>query len=113
MLWSRVERDLGDDQSIHQSLLAFFSELTLIGTALLPHGEWSQLDAHVALRTSVIGHHILFHRPFRIDDWLLVAQSSPVASDGSAYGSGHVYDVDGALVASFAQQSMIRVAEGS
>ena len=67
------------------------SELTLIGTALLPHGEWSQLDAHVALRTSVIGHHVLFHRPFRIDEWLLIAQTSPVASGGSAYGTGHVY----------------------
>ena len=113
MLWSRVDCDLGDDLSIHQALLAFFSELTLIGTALLPHGEWSQLDAHVALRTSVIGHHILFHRPFRIDNWLLVAQSSPVATGGSAYGTGHVYDIEGVLVASFTQQSMIREAEVS
>ena len=111
-LWMRVaDRELGDDQSIHQALLAFASELTLIGTALLPHGEWSQLDAHVAVRTSVIGHHVLFHRPFRLDDWLLISQSSPVASGGSAYGTGHVYDIDGALVASFSQQSMIRIAE--
>ena len=72
-----AERDLGDDQSIHQALLAFCSELTLIGTALLPHGEWSQLDAHVALRTSVIGHHVLFHRPFRIDEWLLDLADEP------------------------------------
>ncbi|MET0911276.1 MAG: acyl-CoA thioesterase domain-containing protein [Ilumatobacteraceae bacterium] len=111
-LWMRVaDRDLGDDPSVHQALLAFASELTLIGTALLPHGEWSQRDAHIALRTSVIGHHVLFHRPFRLDDWLLLAQTSPVASGGSAYGTGHVYDIDGTLVASFSQQSMIRVAE--
>jgi acyl-CoA thioesterase-2 len=112
-LWMRVERDLGEEPAIHQALLAFCSELTLIGTALLPHGEWSQLDAHVALRTSVIGHHILFHRPFRIDDWLLISQTSPIASGGSAYGTGHVYNADGGLVATFAQQSMIRVAEGA
>jgi acyl-CoA thioesterase II len=112
-LWMRVERDLDDEPAVHQALLAFCSELTLIGTALLPHGEWSQLDAHVALRTSVIGHHVLFHRPFRMDDWLLISQSSPIASGGSAYGTGHVYNSDGALVASFAQQSMIRVAEGA
>jgi acyl-CoA thioesterase-2 len=112
-LWWRVGEQLGDDPAIHQALLAFGSELTLIGTALLPHAEWSQTDAHVALRTSVIGHQVLFHRPFRIDDWLLVSQSSPVASGGSAYGTGHVYNSEGALVASFAQQSMIRVEEAS
>jgi acyl-CoA thioesterase-2 len=106
-----ADRDLGDNQSTHQALLAFASELTLIGTALLPHGEWSQLDAHGAVRTSVIGHHVLFHRPFRLDDWLLISQTSPVASGGSAYGTGHVYDIEGVLVASFAQQSMIRVSE--
>jgi acyl-CoA thioesterase-2 len=113
-LWMRVaDRALGDDPSIHQALLAFASELTLIGTALLPHGEWSQLDAHVALRTSVIGHHVLFHRQFRLDDWLLIAQTSPIASGGSAYGTGHVYDIDGTLVASFSQQSMIRIVEAA
>ena len=61
----------------------------------------------------MIGHHVLFHRPFRIDEWLLISQTSPIASSGSAYGTGHVYNSDGALVASFAQQSMIRVAEGA
>ena len=61
------------------------------------------------LRTSVIGHQVLFHRPFRIDEWLLLTQTSPVASGGSAFGTGHVFNRDGALVASFAQQSMIRV----
>ena len=112
-LWWRVGQQLGDDPAIHQALLAFGSELTLIGTALLPHGEWSQRDAHVALRTSVIGHHVLFHRPFRIDEWLFVTQTSPLATGGSAYGTGHVYTATGELVASFAQQSMIRLEEAS
>jgi acyl-CoA thioesterase II len=112
-MWSRVQRGLDDEPATHQALLAFFTELTLIGTALLPHEGWSQTDAHVALRTSVIGHHVLYHRPFRMDEWLLVEQSSPIASGGSAYGTGHVFDHAGALVASFAQQSMIRVAEAA
>jgi acyl-CoA thioesterase-2 len=111
MVWMRVPTALPDDLVLHQSLLAYFSDLTLIGTAILPHEGWSQLDCHVALRTSVIAHRIVFHRPFRIDEWLLLAQSSPVASGGSAYGSGHVFTQAGELVASVEQESMVRVAE--
>ncbi len=111
LLWTRVsDGAVGDDQAEHQALLAYLSDLTLIGTALLPHEGWSQLDAHGALRTSVISHQLLFHRPFRIDDWLLIHQSSPVAAGGSAFGTGHVYLRTGELVASIAQESMIRVA---
>jgi acyl-CoA thioesterase-2 len=110
-LWMRVQRDLPDDAALHQALLAFASELTLIGTALLPHAGWSQLDAHASLRTSVLAHAVHFHRPFAVDDWLLISQSSPAASGGSAFGSGHVFTESGELVASFEQESMIRVEE--
>jgi acyl-CoA thioesterase-2 len=111
MLWTRVVGgDIGDNVAVHQGLLAHLSDLTLIGTALLPHEGWSQRDAHVALRTSVIAHQLVFHRPFRIDDWLLLHQSSPAASGGSAFGVGHVFSPDGQLVASVTQESMIRVA---
>lgn len=110
MLWHRVPTTLPDELSLHQSLLAYLTDLTLIGTALLPHEGWSQLDAHVALRTSVIAHQIVFHRPFRIDEWLLLSQSSPRASSGSAFGAGHVFTQQGELVASITQESMVRVA---
>ena len=110
-VWMKAPGPLADDVALHQSLLAYFSDLTLIGTAILPHEGWSQLDCHVALRTSVIAHRLVFHRPFRMDEWLLVAQSSPVASGGSAYGSGHVFTQAGELVASVEQESMVRVAE--
>lgn len=110
MVWMKVPEQLGDDQVVHQALFSYFSDLTLIGTAILPHEGWSQLDCHVTLRTSVIAHRLVFHRPFRIDEWLLVAQSSPVASGGSAYGSGHVFTQAGELVATVEQESMVRVA---
>ena len=108
-LWTRVGEPLADELAVHQALLAFATDLTLIGTALLPHEGWSQLDAHVALRTSVIAHHLWFHRPLRIDDWLLLTQTSPAAADGTAFGSGHVFTERGELVASYAQEAMIRV----
>lgn len=109
-LWHRVPATLPDDVMIHQALLAYLTDLTLIGTALLPHEGWSQLDAHVALRTSVIAHQIVFHRPFRIDEWLLLSQSSPRASSGTAFGAGHVFTQQGELVASITQEAMVRVA---
>lgn len=110
-VWMKAPGPLGDEPVVHQSLLAYFSDLTLIGTAILPHEGWSQLDCHIGLRTSVIAHRIVFHRPFRMDEWLLVAQSSPVASGGSAYGSGHVFTQSGDLVASIEQESVVRVAQ--
>ncbi|MCU1366602.1 MAG: acyl-CoA thioesterase [Ilumatobacteraceae bacterium] len=109
LLWMRVPATVGDELALHQSLLAYLSDLTLIGTALLQHDGWSQLDAHSTLRTSVITHQLVFHRPFRVDEWLLIHQTSPVAADGSAFGVGHVYTRDGRLVASITQESMIRV----
>jgi acyl-CoA thioesterase II len=109
LLWTRVPQRLGDDDSIHQALLAHLSDVTLIGTALLGHDGWSQLDAHGSLRTSVIAHQLWFHRPFRIDDRLLLSQTSPAAAGGSAFGMGHVHTRDGELIASFSQESMIRL----
>ena len=108
-MWTRVPVRLPDTPALHQALLAFLSDLTLIGTALLPHEGWSQTDAHVTLRTSVISHQLVFHRPFRIDEWLLIDQHSPVAAGGSAYGSAHVYTQRGELVASYTQESMIKL----
>jgi acyl-CoA thioesterase II len=110
-MWMRIGRDLPDDDSLHQALFAFASELTMIATAILPHEGWSQLDAHRSLRTSVLAHSVQFHRRFRLDEWLLLAQSSPAASGGSAYGIGNLYTASGDLVASIAQESMIRIEE--
>lgn len=106
--WTKVDRDLGLDPMVHQALLAYATDLTVIGTALRPHEGVSQADAHVRLHTAVTGHTMWFHRPFRLDDWCLVAQRVPVAAGARAFGQGHAWDRDGRLVASFAQESMIR-----
>jgi acyl-CoA thioesterase-2 len=106
--WTRVDRDLGPDPVAHQALLAYATDLTVIGTALRPHEGVSQADAHVRLHTAVTGHTVWFHRPFRLDDWVLVAQRVPVTAGARAFGQGHAWDDDGRLVASFAQESMIR-----
>jgi acyl-CoA thioesterase-2 len=106
--WTRVDRDVGVDPVVNQALLAYATDLTVIGTALRPHEGVSQADAHVRLHTAVTGHTLWFHRPFSIEDWCLVAQRVPVTAGARAFGQGHVWDRDGRLVASFAQESMIR-----
>lgn len=106
--WTRVEEPLADDTVVHQGLLAYATDLNVIGTALRPLEGVSQADAHVTLHTAVTAHDMWFHRSFRVDDWLLVAQHVPVVSGARAFGHGHVWNATGELVASFAQESMIR-----
>jgi acyl-CoA thioesterase-2 len=89
-------------------LLAYATDLTVIGTALRPLEGISQADAGEALHTAVTGHSVWFHRPFRIDDWCLISQRVPVVAGARAFGHGNAFDRDGMLVASFAQESMIR-----
>jgi acyl-CoA thioesterase-2 len=95
------------DRALHQALLAHATDLTVIGTALRPFAGVSQADSTVGLQTAVTSHTLWFHRPFRVDDWLLVAQQAPVVAGARAYGRGDVWS-GGALVASFAQESMVR-----
>ena len=107
--WMRTAA-VGDDRVLHQALLAHATDLTLIGTALRPFDGVSQADSTVSLHTAVTSHTLWFHQPFRVDDWLLVAQQSPVVAAGRAFGRGDVYAGD-ELVASFAQESMVRSIE--
>lgn len=97
-----------DEHWVHQALLAHATDLTLIGTALLPVDGISQADTRTRIQTAVTSHSLWFHQPFRIDDWLLVDQHSPVMSAGRTFGRGDVWTRDGRLVASFAQESMVR-----
>lgn len=106
--WMRTPA-LPDDVSLHQALLAHATDLTLIGTALRPVEGLSQADAQVKYASAVTSHTLWFHGPFRLDGWLLVDQHSPILSGGRAFGRGDVWTEDGRLVASFAQESMIRM----
>ncbi len=109
--WMRAPA-LPADPMVHQALLAHATDLTLIGTALRPHAGVSQADSPEHLATAVTTHTLWFHRPFRIDDWLLVAQQSPCAAGARGFGLGHVFSgataKNATLVASFAQESLIR-----
>jgi acyl-CoA thioesterase-2 len=106
-MWMRAPA-LPDDRHVHQALLAHATDLTLIGTALRPFDGVSKADSTVTLHTAVTSHTLWFHRPFRLDDWLLVAQRSPVAAGARTFGRGDVFTRPGDLVASFAQEAMVR-----
>ncbi len=106
--WTRVsDRRLPDDPTVHQALLAHATDLTVVGTVLRPVEGISQADAGERLHTAVTSHTMWFHRPFRIDEWCLVAQHSPTLAGGRGFGHGHAYS-GGELVASFGQECMIR-----
>lgn len=109
-LWMSAPQ-LDDRRAVHQALLAHATDLTLIGTALRPFEGISQADSTVTLHTAVTSHTIWFHQPFRLDDWLLLAQHSPVVANGRAFGRGEVFSSSGEVVASFAQESTVRSLE--
>ena len=96
--------------SLHQALLAHATDLTLIGTALRPFDGISQADSTITLHTAVTSHTLWFHQPFRVDEWLLITQHSPVVANGRSFGRGDVFAGD-ELVASFAQEAMVRQIE--
>jgi len=105
LLWIKAAGALPDDLAVHQCLLAFASDMSLLGTGMLPHGiGW--LDNKVQLAS--LDHAMWFHRPFRMDDWLLYVQDSPSASGARSFNRGLLYARDGRLVASVAQEGLMR-----
>jgi acyl-CoA thioesterase len=107
--WVRFAGAPGDLAS-NQAILAWGTDVFLIGTAMRPHAGIGQADAHKALSTGVVGHTLTFHEPFTTRDWLLIAHESPHAGAGRSYGRAQVFTRDGRLVASFVQDNMIRAA---
>lgn len=90
------------------ALTAYATDLNLIGTALLPVEGVSQGGNGTVFNSAVTSHTLWFHRPFRTDDWLLLRQHSPLLSQGRCFGRGDVLAADGTLVASFAQEALVR-----
>lgn len=103
-IWLKTRGVLPDNADTHRALLAFVSDMSLLDTALLPHGKSIFSDVQVAS----LDHAMWFHRPFRADDWLLYAQDSPSASGARGFNRGAIYRRDGVLVASVAQEGLIR-----
>ncbi|MEE3327438.1 MAG: acyl-CoA thioesterase domain-containing protein [Myxococcota bacterium] len=106
--WMRTP-SLPEGQALHQGLLAHATDLTAIGTALRPQAGLGEADAPERIHSAVTSHTIWFHRPFRVDDWLLIQQRSPVAAGSRGFAQGDVFTASGHLVASFAQESLLRL----
>jgi acyl-CoA thioesterase II len=105
-VWFRAVDTLADDEALHRCLLAYVSDFHLLDTALKPHGE-SLISPKLVIAS--IDHAMWFHRSVRVDDWLLYAIDSPSASGARGFTRGSVFARDGQLVASAAQEGLIRV----
>ena len=105
-VWFRLAERIGDAPELHRAMLAYASDFHLLGTANFPHGiSYYQPGVQMAS----LDHALWFHRPFRADEWLLYSIDSPSAQDARGLARGQVFDVDGNLVASTAQEGMVRV----
>jgi acyl-CoA thioesterase-2 len=104
-VWIKATGKLGDELALHQCVLAYASDFTLLDTALIAHGRFV-FDPRLMLAS--LDHAIWFHRSFRADDWLLYAQDSPSSGSGRAFCRGTLFTRDGELVASTAQEGLLR-----
>jgi acyl-CoA thioesterase-2 len=106
-VWIRSTAPLPADPAIHQCVLAYASDMTLLDTSLIPHGR-TVFDQ--SIQAASLDHALWFHRPFRADEWLLYAQDTPNASGARGLSRGLIFAQDGTLVASVMQEGLIREA---
>ena len=104
-MWLRAIDRLPDEPIIHQAVLAYASDYGLLGTALLPHGVAPRSPT---IQLATLDHALWAHRPFRADEWLLYAMDSPAAAGARGFARGSFYTRDGTLVASVAQEGLMR-----
>jgi acyl-CoA thioesterase II len=105
-IWFRASGRLPDDPAVHQAVLAYASDFTLLDTALIAHGKLL-FDADIQLAS--LDHALWYHRPFRADDWMLYVQDSPSAHNARGFSRGSIYTREGALIASVAQEGLMRL----
>jgi acyl-CoA thioesterase II len=104
--WFRLVAPIGDDAAMHRAILAYASDMTLLGTATLAHGvNWMTHN----LQTASLDHALWLHEDFRADDWLLYSCDSPWAGHARGFNRGKIYTRDGRLVASVAQEGLMRL----
>ena len=107
-VWTRLRRPIGDDPVLHRAALAYLTDFTIQEAVLRAHGvPWST----PGIRTASLDHAIWWHRFGRADEWMLYVQESPSARGGRGLAQGHLYARDGRLLASVAQEIMLRVPE--
>lgn len=104
-LWLRAAGDLPDDPTMHACVLTYASDLTLLASALIPHNVFF---GEPGLRSASLDHTMWFHRPVRANEWMLYDQSSPSAAGARGLAVGHMYAQDGRMVATVAQEGLIR-----
>jgi acyl-CoA thioesterase-2 len=104
--WIRAVGPMPDEQVHHQAVLAYTSDYGLLGTALLPHRLTFQ---DPRLQGATLDHALWFHRPFRVDDWLLYTTDAPVTAGARGFTRGTIFTRDGSLVASTAQEGLLRL----
>ncbi|MBS0284852.1 MAG: acyl-CoA thioesterase II [Proteobacteria bacterium] len=106
--WFRVVAPVGDDPAIHRAILSYASDMSLLGTCMLPHGvNWTT----PGFQSASLDHAVWLHEDFRADDWLLYATDSPWAGHARGMNRGQIFTRDGRLVASVAQEGLIRQRE--
>lgn len=105
--WFRTAAPLPDDPALHRAVIAYASDFTLLGTSALPHGlSWARGE----LKGASLDHALWFHRPARADEWLLYATDSPWSGAGRGFNRGRIFNRAGELVASVAQEGVVRKA---
>jgi len=105
-LWFRLDGEIPDDETVNRALLAYCSDFAFIGAAFRPHGTQFRSDA---IKVATIDHAMWFHRSVRVNDWLLHVIETPTAIDARGLVRGCIYSSDGRMVASTAQEGLIRV----
>jgi acyl-CoA thioesterase II len=105
-VWIRATGPLPDDRAIHQCVLAYASDMTLLDSTLIAHGR-SVFEP--TIQAASLDHALWLHGPFRADEWLLYAQESPFSGGARGFARGSIFTEDGRLVASVAQEGLIRV----
>ena len=107
-IWFRANGHLPDDPALNACVLTYITDLSLLGTALIPHGL---LIGSPRIQPASLDHAVWFHRPVRADEWLLYDQTSPSATGARGFATANIYAQDGELVASVAQEGLIRPIE--
>ena len=107
-VWFRADGTLADNPALHQYLLAYASDFGLLVTAMLPHGVsvWQQF-----MQVASLDHSIWFHRPIKADEWLLYSMDSPWSGNARGFSRASIFNQAGELVASVAQEGLMRVRE--
>ena len=105
-MWIRVTGAVPDDRALQAAVLAYLSDMTLLDTSLFAHGR-SFFDRDIQMAS--LDHAMWFHRPHKLDDWFLYTQDSPNTSGARGFTRGAIYARDGTLVASVAQEGLIRL----